>query len=194
MAFVNFNRIQDLNKNEAERMGQNALAGSEGAFNQADEAISAAGADQKFAGGDPASAVNTAAAKAKALRSLGGIAANQSYTGRSVGGSAFDAALAGGSQTMGNAYARMGDYQQRYKNAQTQGLQVRDERARMAAQTEADRQARAAAEAEAKRRALQELQDTKQEVKDDEIERKKGKRDPYEDELDYPDRRDRGVY
>jgi hypothetical protein len=126
MAFIDYGRWAALNKDKAEEMAAKTLQQSQGVFNRANHAIAST------AGGNEAdtSSISEAEAKRKALQSLGGIAGEQK---KAIGTSnAFDAALTQGSQTMGNAYAQMGDYQKALQGAQQQGQAVRDRRDELA--------------------------------------------------------------
>jgi chromosome segregation ATPase len=158
MAFIDWGRWAALNKDKGEEMASKTLDEARPIFDRAEGALAktAAGRDDV-----DASAINVADAKRKALQGLSGIAAEKKN-----GADLFDSALQQGSQTMGNAYSQMGDYQKRLETAQGQGAMARDRRAELArrhalaqvAQTERNQADMAKWEADRKQRQADEGQ------------------------------------
>lgn len=119
MAFIDWGRWSALNKDKGEEMAQKTLDESRGVFGQAETELNKAASGREY----DSSAIGAAEAKRQALRRIG----SETQESKGVlGGNQFDAALVQGSQTMGNAYAQMGDYQKRLDAAKQQGQAWRE--------------------------------------------------------------------
>jgi hypothetical protein len=126
MAFIDWGRWSSLNKDKGEEMAQKTLDESSSVFGQAETELNKAAHGREY----DTSAIGAAEAKRRALRSIG---SDTKEAKGVLGGSVFDRALVQGSQTMGNAYSQMGDYQKRLDAAKQQGqawTQRQDETAR----------------------------------------------------------------
>lgn len=126
MAFIDWGRWSSLNKDKGEEMAQKTLDESRGVFGQAETELNKAAHGREY----DTSAIGAAEAKRQALRHIG---SDTEEAKGVLGGSMFDRALVQGSQTMGNAYSQMGDYQKRLDAAKQQGqawTQRQDEMAR----------------------------------------------------------------
>lgn len=121
--FLNLNRMLDVNRGEAEQMGQQAVNAMQPQLTDAGNAINHVAADDGL-GGNAASAVGAAEAKLAMAGTQGGRAAMIG-----PGANSLDAFLAGNSGALADTRKRYSDLMGRLQSAQGQGQHIHQQKA-----------------------------------------------------------------